>query len=56
MLTGFAELLQRAARDHLARDELTTPLPATLEGLAEPALVRPNGKEADDEHPERDTH
>ena len=54
-LAGLAELLQRAARDHLARDELATPLFATLEGLAEAALVRTNGEETDDEHPERDT-
>ena len=55
MLAGLAELLQRAARDDLPRYEFTTPLLATLEGLAEPALVRPNGKEADDEHPKRDS-
>jgi hypothetical protein len=55
VLTVLVELLKRAARDHLARDEPTTPLLAALEGLAEPALVRTNGKEADDEHPERDT-
>src|SRR6185503_8955645 len=54
-LAGLAQLLQRAARDNLARDELTTPLLATLEGLAEPALVRTNGEETNDEHPERDT-
>jgi hypothetical protein len=55
VLAGLAELLQRAACDDLPRDELATPLFATLEGLAEPALVRTNGEKTDDEHPERDT-
>jgi hypothetical protein len=39
----------------LPGDELATPLLATLECLAEPALVGPDGEEADDDHPERDT-